>query len=156
MTTILPAAPLMPQLVASIASDGRRRKDAAHDVLESRRAVYLFRARRALLLRLLEFGEAYADHVRDAVSLPEGIDAKLFGAVPGALARAGMIEAVGFATTTRPEAHARPVKVWRLRDRAAAEQWLADHPETEATTDHVVDRVDGPSVQGCLWSEPVA
>jgi hypothetical protein len=35
---------------------------------------------------------------------------------------------VDYAVSTRPEAHARPVAVWALADRAAAVRWLAEHP----------------------------
>ena len=51
------------------------------------------------------------------------------GAVPVALVRLRLIEAGGYVTTTRPEAHARPVREWLLRDRASAHAWLAEHPE---------------------------
>jgi hypothetical protein len=107
---------------------GERRRDDAHALLEVRRATYLLLARRALLTALLERGTATADDVRDAVELPEDIDPVCLGAVPTALARAGIIERVGYVATRRPDAHARPLTLWGLRDRDAAIQWLADHP----------------------------
>ncbi|MGD9648653.1 MAG: hypothetical protein AB7U73_23280, partial [Pirellulales bacterium] len=42
---------------------------------------------------------------------------------------ARIVEAVGFAKTARPLAHARPIMVWRLLDRTKAEEWLRTHPE---------------------------
>ena len=108
-------------------AEGERRKLDAHATLEARRELFILRGRRALLLRLLDEGEATADDVRAAVELPDGIDPVCLGTVPGELARAGIVERIGFAKTARPEAHARPVSVWRLVDRAAAITWLAAH-----------------------------
>lgn len=114
---------------AGQAGDGEQRKVDAHVLLEARRELYILRGRRALLLRLLDVGRATADDVRDAVELPEAVGPKLFGVVPGLLARARIIEAVGFAKSRRPDAHARPVSVWQLVDRAAALAWLTDNPD---------------------------
>ncbi|NOY42981.1 MAG: hypothetical protein GXP26_14240 [Planctomycetes bacterium] len=114
---------------------GNARKQAAHVLLEARREQYICAARRVLLLRLLEHGTATIDDVRDAIELPTGIDPKCFGAVPGHLARAGIIRRVGFATTTRAIAHARPVTVWQLVDARRAQAWLASHrPLPDLTT----------------------
>ncbi|MBN2559401.1 MAG: hypothetical protein JXQ75_00525 [Phycisphaerae bacterium] len=88
----------------------------------------MLRGRRALLVALLENGEATADHVRNALKLPEGINPVCLGVVPVPLARAGIIEPAGFTKSRRARAHARPVQIWRLADRAAAIDWLAAHP----------------------------
>ncbi len=109
--------------------EGERRKREALALLEARRRVYVRRGRRALLRRLLVVGSATADDVRAAVELPTGLNAKLFGAVPGPLAEAGIIQPAGFVKTKRPEGHARPVQLWQLADRAAALSWLAAHPD---------------------------
>lgn len=110
-------------------TEAERRKVAAHKLLEARRALHVLRGRRALLGKLLADGTATADDVRAAVELPPDIDPKCLGAVPGALARAGIIRRVGFASTNRAAAHARPVSVWQLADRTAALTWLAEHPD---------------------------
>lgn len=109
--------------------EGERLRNAAHATLEGRRHAFVRRGQRALLTTLLERDAATADDVRAAVELPPGIDPKCLGAVPGALVRAGIIIRDGYMPTARAAAHARPVSVWRLKDRAAAEQWLVDHPE---------------------------
>jgi len=114
-------------MTASNLADGKCRKSEALDALAKRRAVYVRQGRRALLLTLLAGRTATADDVRAAVKLPAEVNPKCLGAVPGTLARAGIIEPAGFQDTTRPEGHARPVTVWRLVDRAKAEQWLEDH-----------------------------
>ena len=110
-------------------------KDAALATLDARRSEYTQRGRRALLKALLTTGTATADDVRDLVELPAGINPKLFGAVPGSLARSGIIRQSGFAKTSRPEAHGRPVIVWALANRAAAEKWLVENPDKDMPHD---------------------
>lgn len=108
---------------------GEAAKLEALELLESRRALYVLRGRRALLRRLLDMGEGTCDDVRAVVKLPEGIGPKLFGAVPGPLVHARIIERVAFTETKRREGHARPVSVWRMVNRAAAIYWLRDNPD---------------------------
>jgi hypothetical protein len=102
-------------------------------------------AQRALLRLLLNQGTATADDVRAVVDLPPGINPKAFGAAPSLLAKRGIIAADGFTRSCRPEAHARPVTVWRLVDPLAAEQWLRTHPELPSPDD------TAPTVQGLLF-----
>ena len=109
--------------------EGERRKADAFALLEAHREAVIRRAQRALLTVLLEHGTGTADDVRELVELPPGINAKCFGAAPGVLARAKIIRADGFAKTCRPVGHARPVTVWALADRPAAERWLRNHPD---------------------------
>jgi hypothetical protein len=111
------------------AGEGERRKREALARLAARRETLFRRGRRALLNRLLVSGEATIDDVRAEVRLPPGVKPLVFGVVPGALADAGLIRAIGFAKTTRPEAHARPVQVWALADRAGALAWLRHNPD---------------------------
>jgi hypothetical protein len=127
--------------------EGERLKADALALLESRREVYVLRGRRALLEALLRSNTATVDEVRQAVELPAGINPKLFGIVPGPLARAGIIRQAGFAKTCRPEGHARPVTIWALADRAAAERWLRGHPDLPAPDDDD----QGQAVQGVLF-----
>lgn len=110
-------------------AEGERLKLSAHATLAARREVFVLRGRRALLAALLEHDTATADDVRAVGVLPAGVNPKCFGSVPGLLARAGLIRRVGFTETARAVAHARPVGVWELANRAAAIAWLATHPE---------------------------
>ena len=82
-----------------------------------------------MLLRLLDAGTATADDVRAAVELPDGIDPRCLGAVPGPLADAGIIRRADYRPSSRPERHASIIAIWALADRAAALAWLAVHPE---------------------------
>jgi len=110
--------------------EGERRKDAAHSLLEARREVNIRRARRALLLQLLETGNATADEVAERIGpAPDGIDGRFLGAVPGMLARAKIIRRTGFVASSRPSRHASFISTWVLADRAGAIAWLARNPE---------------------------
>jgi hypothetical protein len=73
-------------------AEGCRRKREALAMLEAQREVLINRGRRALLAAMLAGdGTATADDVRADVDLPPSISPNLFGAVPGALSRAGII-----------------------------------------------------------------
>ncbi len=111
--------------------EGERRRDAAHDLFAVLRAKILLRARRAMIGLVLTRDEATADDLRDLVELPIGIDPTCLGAVPGMLARAGIVRRVGYRPSCRPEAHARPVSVWTLANAQNAIQWLREHPEPD-------------------------
>ncbi len=111
--------------------EGERRKDAALALLECNREAVILEGRRALLHVLLIRGTATIDDVRGIVRTPPGVNPKAFGAVPSALAKAGIIVRDGYKTTSRAAAHARPVSRWKLIDEAAANAWLAAHPVPE-------------------------
>ena len=108
---------------------GKTRKQERHSLLRERRVVYVRRGQRALLNRLLCGETATADDVRDSVKLPLSIDPRCLGAVPGSLARAGIIRSLGYVKSARPERHASPIQVWAIADRAAAVAWLAANPD---------------------------
>jgi hypothetical protein len=116
--------------------EGERRKLDALATLAAWRERLVLAGRRALLRRLIDAGTATADDVREAVEIPIGVDPVCLGAVPCELARAGIIERAGFTESRRPDAHARPVSVWRLVDRNAALMWLAAHPPIVEDTQH--------------------
>ena len=108
--------------------EGERRKADALATLEANREPLVTAGRRALLTVLLERDTATADDVRDLVPCPVGTGPTAYGAVPVALARAGIIRRAGYVPTARPLAHARPVSVWTLADRGRAERWLRENP----------------------------
>lgn len=108
---------------------GAANRDAVLADLETGRALYLLRGRRALLTRLLSDGTATADDVYAAVKLPDDVDPRCLGGVPTLLAKAGIIRAAGYVTSKRPERNASPIHRWELANRAAAERWLAEHAD---------------------------
>ncbi|NQV24329.1 MAG: hypothetical protein HQ518_08160 [Rhodopirellula sp.] len=110
-------------------SEGESLKDAAHSLLIAHRAALVRRAQRVLLRVLLRSGFASADDVRAVVDVPQSLSPTAFGAVPGELAKAGIIAANGYVKTTRKEGHGRPVTVWRLVDASKALHWLAANPD---------------------------
>ena len=105
-------------------AEGERRKEDRLNLLRERRAVYVRRGQRALLSNLLKTGIATADDVAAAVELPPEIDGRCLGAVPGTLAKLGLIVMVGYEKSARPNRHASPQAVWQLNDREAALRWL--------------------------------
>ncbi|MCB9852654.1 MAG: hypothetical protein H6819_06135 [Phycisphaerales bacterium] len=107
---------------------GERRKRDALELHEVNRDDVLSRGRRALLEILLRSDVATADDVRDAITLPPGIDARCLGSIPGPLAKAGIIECSGYVKSSRPARHASILTVWRLVDGSAARRWLAMNP----------------------------
>lgn len=112
----------------SLFDSGPDRKEAAHDLLETTRASLLLRARHAMLTLLLDRGECTADDIRAHVKIPSDINPVALGATPGPLARAGIVRRTGFAASTRPDAHGRPVSVWQIVSSAKAAEWLRENP----------------------------
>jgi hypothetical protein len=82
-------------------------------------------------MRLLEHGTATADDVAERLGdIPHDIDPRWLGTVPGQLAKAGIIRAVGHVKSGRPSRNASLLTVWGLvGDHAVARHWLATHPE---------------------------
>jgi hypothetical protein len=122
-------------------AEGERRKQDILQTLAARRECYVNRGRRVLLETLLAVGSASADDVRRAVALPDQIDPRCLGSVPGPLARAGIIRCTGYERSDRKERHASIIAVWELLNSNAAREWLARHP------DHPDDDT-GPDVAG--------
>jgi hypothetical protein len=89
----------------------------------------LLQCRVAFLETLLDQGEATIDDCREREGLPEGFNLRRLGGVPTVLREAGVIAKVGYRLSARRIAHARPVTVWRLIDRRAAESWLKTYRE---------------------------
>lgn len=113
------------------ATEGARLKEQQLDCLRELRAVYVRRGQRLLVERLLRHETGSIDNVRDNIDIPSNVNPTCLGAVPGTLAKAGIIERVGFRNTDHPKGHARPVSVWTLRRREKAIRWLAEHPELD-------------------------
>ena len=113
---------------------GRRGGSATARPSPPKQAAVIRKAQRALLKTLLTGAPIItADQIRAKVKLPNGVDPKCFGCVPRPLAQDGIIMSVGFVNSVRDVAHARTLRIWRLRDPVAAEKWLKSHPEIEPT-----------------------
>ncbi|MGA2064187.1 MAG: hypothetical protein ABSG86_04430 [Thermoguttaceae bacterium] len=120
----------VPRNTAAGTAAGAKLKGDALALLGARREIYVRRGRRALLQAMLDGnGTATADDVHAAIDVPADLDPRWLGAIPGRLAYDGVIAAAGFVRSARAERHACWPQVWRLLDRAAAERWLAAHPE---------------------------
>ena len=135
--------------------EGESRKDAAHALLEARRDVLIRRARRALLLRLLEVGIATADDIAERIGPTDpSIDRRWLGTVPGPLAIARIIRRASYTKSARPIRHASIIAVWELADRAAALAWLAHNPEIAEPDDG--DGATSPTPSGSPSPAPLA
>ena len=95
-------------------AEGEARRDAAHAGLEEHRPEIIRQLRIAAIRISFEKDEFTSDDVRAIVPIPEGINPKVVGAAIAALARANLFLEVGQQKSTRPEAHARRITVWRL------------------------------------------
>lgn len=111
------------------AQTGQELKAAALERHERRHSPLIRNGQRVLARAILEHGFATADDIRDRFVLPTGVNPKALGAVPVGLAKAGLIEQAGFTVSRRPEAHRRPVAIWRTSDPDGLRAWLASHPE---------------------------
>lgn len=118
-------------------SSGQVQKLLAFDQHEANHPAFLNAACRVFLKLALNGQDVTADAIRDNVALPTEVHPATFGAVPRILARARLIHRIGFAPSTRPESHARPLSVWRLVDGKAAdaELWLSNHPASALETE---------------------
>ena len=117
------------EVTTSGLAEGERRKQDRLSLLRERRAVFVRRGQRALLTRLLEAGTATADDVAAVVELPDDVDGRCLGSVPGPLARLGLVRILDYRRSHRPTRHASVQAVWELVDRNAALRWLASNPD---------------------------
>ena len=115
-------------------AEGERRRDEALARLRVHRAALIRELQAAALRVALDRGEVCADDVRALVTIPAGINPKVNGAALRELADAGILSNTGtYRRSRRPEAHARPLPVWRLADTAGAAAWLAVRPPLSTT-----------------------
>lgn len=116
-------------------AEGERRRDEALAILRTRRSAALIRDLQVAAVRIaLERGEVCADDVRALVPIPADINPKVVGAAFRELADAGILSNTGtYRRSCRPQAHARPLPVWRLADAAGAVAWLTAHPSLLTT-----------------------
>lgn len=84
-------------------------KQEAFDLFEQKRKEFLEYARWIAVREYKKKGNLTIDDVRDQVKVPEGVNAKVFGAVFNK-----DWEIVGYVKTTRQTSHGRRVAVWRL------------------------------------------
>jgi hypothetical protein len=118
--------------------EGDRLRDRALDLFRTRRPVLVRRLMRVFLNYVLIYGPATSDALRLLVPIPPGTDPRVVGSAVRALAELRLIHSIGRRKSRRPEAHARKLDLWAIRDDAAARQWLLIHPELGPTDGEVV------------------
>lgn len=107
--------------------EGKRRRDEALARLREHRATIIRKLQIAAIHVSLETGTVCADDVRALVDIPPGMSPKVVGSAFRELADDGLLSHIGSRPSKRPLAHARPIKVWRLADAAAASAFLTAH-----------------------------
>ena len=91
---------------------GRQGRDAALDLLEETRAEWLERARGIACDVAHRKGYVTADDIHEFCPPPSEFDPRVIGAV----FQPRMFVKVGMTQTGRPEAHARPIALFRLEE----------------------------------------
>lgn len=113
--------------------EGERRRDDAHHRLRVHYPAVIRLLQRAAVTAALDQGRVNADDVRALVAIPGSVSPKVNGAAFRELAEAGILVAVGFRRSARPEAHRRQLTEWQLADRDVATRWMAANPEYRVT-----------------------
>ena len=92
---------------------GRAGRDAALAGFERTRAYWLYSARECAVMVATLHGSVTADDIHQRCPIPSGIDPRVMGAV----FMIPELVADGYVPTKRPEAHARPIRRFVLRER---------------------------------------
>lgn len=106
-------------------AEGEARRDAALNLLRQHRAALVRECTAATLRLALANGEVCADDVRPLLTIPKEVSPKFVGCVFRDLADAGILRRIGYRTSKRAIAHARPLSLWTLADADAATARLA-------------------------------
>ena len=105
-----------PSLFDEGAEEGRRRRDEGVRVAAAAAHTgWKLYAERLLSELIAEGGEFTSDDLRARTGEPLGTNPSVFGALIQGAVKRGEIVQVGWATSTRPQAHARPVRVWTAK-----------------------------------------
>ncbi|NBT75705.1 MAG: hypothetical protein EBT15_07020 [Betaproteobacteria bacterium] len=99
------------QMTTSNVAHGRARRDQQLALFESRDAAFLARCRALAVLVARDKGEVSINDVRSLMELPRGVSPSVFGAV----FRHRKFEAIGYTQAAHPDAHARAVRVYKLK-----------------------------------------
>ena len=105
-----------PSLFDVGAEEGRRRRDEGVKVAAAAAHTgWKLYAERLLQELIAEGGTFTSDDLRARTGEPLGTSPTIFGALIQGAVKRGEIVQVGWATSTRPEAHARPVRIWTAK-----------------------------------------
>lgn len=109
------AEPLtLDQALEESLEEGRRRRDAGMEFATHSTLISWKRVAEKRLAELAATGREFtAEDLRERVGHPLGSHDNSMGPLFGAAARRGEIVHVGYQQATRPEAHARILRVWR-------------------------------------------
>jgi hypothetical protein len=96
-------------------STGRQLRDKALAFLEAKRHDWISRARLEAIFIAKTKGSVTINDVREAIQMPEDFHPNTWGAV----LKSKDFEAIGFSQASHPAAHARVVRVFKLRSQEA-------------------------------------
>lgn len=114
-------------------AEGERLRDEAFERLLTHRPVLIRTLQREFLTHLLRHGPSTTDSLRAIVPIPPGTDPRVVGcAVQNLANHHGLTIPVDDEKSCRKVAHARRLRVWALRDPAAARRWLGKYAAPEA------------------------
>ncbi len=122
--------------------DARRTKEATLATLEERRHWWILQGRFILVTVALERGQASSDDIHERLTLPDEIDPTCLGSVPTMLARAGIIKRIGYIPTSRKTAKSRPLSLWEIADREAAQRYLAQHSAQQSVGVASIEQIE--------------
>ena len=91
--------------------EGRELRDKALAFLEQKRGEWISKARLEAIFIARHKGTVTINDVRDAINLPEDFHPNTWGAV----LKSKDFEAVGFVQASHPSAHARVIRVYKLK-----------------------------------------
>ena len=109
---------------------GLKLRDEAFDLLERTRAEWIARALTEARVLIARDGYVTTDSLRDVCPVPEGVDARVVGAV---LNKRNFLDA-GPTKTSRRTSHGRPISKWILSSSdLGASVPVSGHPSASAT-----------------------
>ncbi len=99
-------------MLANNSATGRDMRDRQLDIFEQRDHQFLERCRALAVLVCKQHGQVSINDIRRFVEVPPGVHPSVLGAV----FRTKQFKRVGFTEATHPQAHARVVRVYQLKE----------------------------------------
>ena len=99
-------------MLANNLATGRDMRDRQLDIFEQRDHQFLERCRALAVLVCKQHGQVSIHDIRAFIEVPPGVHPSVLGAV----FRTKQFKRVGFTEATHPQAHARVVRVYQLKE----------------------------------------
>lgn len=99
-------------MLANNSANGRDMRDRQLDIFEQRDHQFLERCRALAVLVCKQHGQVSINDIRQFIEVPPGVHPSVLGAV----FRTKQFRKVGLTEATHPQAHARVVRVYQLKE----------------------------------------